>query len=181
MVKTVKDYCDFHFIIDARLKRQLLNKYLFKDTNSFSGIVVRILRILYPYLEKEHLGGRQRCCRYQRVAMDAAVERCSVHVYLPIDLYKRLKLMHHDLDVYSIAQLLREILRLFMGLFEEYGINLKKKLSSLLRKWHQQNTTATLTNPVIRQFLKEICYSQDEIHLLTLYNTFFIPVTFFQN
>ena len=122
MARTTQPRHNFHLIIDQQLKTQLLSLPVFHDTTSFSGIVVRILQLMFPRLEKEHCFGRQRQSQYQLITDDPEAKRCSVHIYLPGELYRGLKLMHQDLNFYSIAQCLRWIIVLFLQLFNRYGL-----------------------------------------------------------
>ena len=91
MSKFTQNRHDFHFIINKSLKRKLLALPCFQNTSSLSTIIIRILQLLYSRLEKEHFFGDTRHSQYKLVTTDSDEKRCSVHVYLPVNLYKRLK------------------------------------------------------------------------------------------
>ena len=176
MQKKNKPCCDFHFIIDEQLKKLLLDRQIFKDTASFCGTVVKILQLMYPCLEKEHFFGRERLSRYQLVSQDMGVARCSVHVYLPLDLYRRLKLIHQDLNFYSIAQFIRWILRLFLKLLAVHGSNIRQKLAILLALWKKQNAAVRLPQELLRQLSQFRSRKSGSLHLLCLYDPNFSPM-----
>ena len=173
MSKTNTHLYDFHFIIDERLKKQLLNQRFFSETTSFSGIVVRILQLLYPRLEKEHFFGKERMSRYQLVAADLTLKRCSVHVYLPRDLYRRLKLIHQDLNFYSIAQFIRWMLQLFLKLVASNSINLRQKLDTLLIHCQRQIAAARLPLKIVRQLSSFMKCGIDKLRLMSIYDSNF--------
>jgi hypothetical protein len=176
MKKKNKCYCDFHFIIDEELKRQLLDRQIFKDTAGFSGTIVKILQLMYPRIEKEHFFGNERFSCYQFVTPDLTVDRQNVHVYLPLDLYRRLKLIHQDLNFYSIAQFLRWMLQLFLHLRSSHGSNLKQKLAALLALWRKQNAVVDLPQEIVRQLFKFRSRKPGKPRLVNIYNPGFSPL-----
>ena len=163
-------------MIDQQLKKKLLELYIFKQTSSLSGIIIKILRLMYPRLENEHYSCVDRENRYQHVNGDKSIPRCHVHVYLPQEFYRRLKLMHHDLNMYSMAQLLRWIIRCFLKLLSIHGIKLKEKLKPLLGLWQKQKTIISLPQKVMRQLSILFNHQQGNLKLLNLYKTDFSPL-----
>ena len=171
---------EFHFILDQQSKRQLIKQKIFKGTHGLSNIIVSILRIMYPRMEKEHLFGRQRNSHYQKITSDPEQKRCSVHVYLPVDLYRRLKLIHHDLNFYSIAQCLRFIIHLFLELLADNRIDLKQHLIKLGKGWQKQNAKSTLSVNKIRQLLNSAKIPIQNLQLINLYNQHYSPLIIFR-
>ena len=169
-------YCDFHFVVNAKLKKNLLDLRVFRNVYSFSGIVVKILQVLYPRLEKEHFSGRERYSRYQLVTPKLTEKRCHVHVYLPMDLYRRLKLIHQDLNFYSMAQCLRWLIRFFLDLVNTHRHNLRRKLTTLLIYWRKQNSSNHLSESLLRQLKKFRSRKAGTIRFLNLYNSHFSPM-----
>ena len=56
--------------------------------------------------------------KYMNVCDDPDVTRDHVHVYVPIGLYRELKLLHQGLNFYSIAQFVRGLLEWFLVFVE---------------------------------------------------------------
>ena len=106
----------FHFVIDRVMKNKLKNLDIFKGSGNLSGIIVRIFSLLAPLIKKEHKWGEQRVSRYLPVCDDPDEIREHVQVYIPGKLYRELKLLHADLNCFSIAQLARGFLRFFLDL-----------------------------------------------------------------
>ena len=88
---------DFHFKMDVDTRGELKGLDLCKEAGGVSGLIVKILQELNPRLEKEHFEGEQHLSRYEVVHPDMEVARVSVHAYLPVELYRRLKLMHQHM------------------------------------------------------------------------------------
>ena len=175
-MKPKQDYQDFHFVIDEQLKAELLQLRVFKNVTGFSGTVIKILRLMYPRLEKEHFRCVDRSSCYQQVSDDKSSQRCHVHVYLPKALYRRLKLIHQDLNFYSIAQCLRWIIRIFLNLVSRYSVNLKQHMAVRVNQWKKQNATQLVSNKDIRQLFFYFKSHQKKIHLLSVYQHDFSPV-----
>ena len=180
MTRPKQSLHNFHFIIDQQLKKRILNLKMFRGNPSFSGTVVKILQLMYPRLEKEHCFGKSRQSQYELIISDTELERCSVHVYLPRDLYRRLKLIHQDLDFYSIAQLIRFMLRLFLDMVKKYGTDFKEKLARCLKSWQQQTKAVSKTNKKKRQLLRILGCNLKQIKLINLYSTIFSPILIFK-
>ena len=104
---------EFHFIINKSMKERLTRLDMYEKAGNLSGIIVKILSMLSPILKKKHKWGKQRKSRYLPISSHPEEIREHVHAYFPENVYRELKLMHQDLNYYSIAQLIREFLRLF--------------------------------------------------------------------
>ena len=120
---------DFHFVMDKGMKEALTRLYIKEEKRSLSGIIVMILSLIGPLIKKEHLWGEQRKSRYLAVCNNPDEVREHVHVYFPKDVYRELKLMHQDLNVFSIAMVVREFLRFFLDLVKEHGDNVFQELT----------------------------------------------------
>ena len=77
--------------------------------------------------------------KYKLVNNNIEIKRESIHIYLPEMFYKQLKAMHHDMNYYSIAQLLRRMLRFFLGLMKLYGKRSIEELKTILKEWNKRN------------------------------------------
>ena len=180
MPKINKSYYDFHIVIDSHLKKQLQSRSIFRNIASFSGTVVKILCLMYPRLEKEHFSMKQKFSRYQPVTTDPNTLRCSVHIYMPPDLYRRLKLIHHDLNFYSIGQLIRWLLRLFLQWIAAAGTNIKQKLSKQISRYRKDILSAQLPHEISRQMSHFFNSTVGNLHLLNIYNRDAVPVKIYK-
>ena len=135
----VKKNSKFHIKLDDQMLNQIEDLPLFQEVQSFSGTIRRILELLCPQLESEHIDNVQRWSKYELINPDLSVERKNISVYMPYRLYKRLKLVHQNLDSYSIALLVREMDRGYLGLREEFGDEVDETLENGLIRWKEYN------------------------------------------
>ncbi|MBN2440620.1 MAG: hypothetical protein JXJ04_04725 [Spirochaetales bacterium] len=167
---------DFHFIIDREMKKKINSLDLFKKSKSLSGIMVRILQLLTPLIGKEHKWGKQRFSRYRAVCDNPEEVREAVHVYMPDELYRELKLLHQDLNFYSIAQLLRGLVTFFFGLVEIYKDEVFQELEKTFARWRSEDSETRLTSrKFIRQLWKIIRFLPGKNRLVTVYNNEYSP------
>jgi hypothetical protein len=172
---------DFHFILDHRTKEQLFSNVIIRNTKiSLSNLIKRIIRDLIPIIRAEHQYGNQRVSKYKNVAenSDEVVEH--VHVYFFEPVYRELKCLHHDLNFYSIAQLVRHIIRVFLELVEEYGKNLWLALRMKVRQWAQEKKAIKESTPrKLRQLYwilsHEASINQGIGFIITIYDMNFEP------
>jgi hypothetical protein len=180
MDKTVSNLYEFHFKIDSEMKSKLMGLHMFKTTGSLSRLVVQALTLLSPRIERSHLSREQKDSQYEFVNENKEIERESVHVYLPEYLYRKLKLIHHDLNYYSIAQLLRLILRVFLGLARRYGRMLQSKLIAAYKRWKAKSERRKYKYIPIRQLLHFIFQKPRISRHLTLYSNKYAPIDIFR-
>ena len=166
----------FHFVMDNGMKKNLKNLEIFKKSKSLSGIIVKIFSLLAPIIKKEHKWGKQRVSRYLPVCNDPDEIREHVQVYFPEKLYRQLKLIHQDLNVYSIAQLIRGFLRFFLALAKEYGNNVLQELKKLFKQWKKEDSNTRLTpRQIVRQLLIIIQHFSGKNRLINIYDRQFSP------
>ncbi|MBN2444255.1 MAG: hypothetical protein JXJ04_23035 [Spirochaetales bacterium] len=143
---------------------------------SLSGIIVKVLSMIAPVVKREHLWGDQRESRYTAVCDDPEEVREHVHVYFPEDVYRELKLLHQDLNVFSIAQLLREFLRFFLDFMEEHGENVSMVLKRLFEYWKEEsNSTQLSPREILRQLQIFSAHLTGQKKIITIYNREFSP------
>ena len=172
---------EFHCIIGRKMKKKLIILDLYKEMGSLSGIVVKILSLLTPFIKKEHKWGEQRMSRYMQVTDDPDEIREHMHVYFPGDVYREVKLMHADLNCFSIAQLVRSFLDFYLDLVKEYGDNVVQKLEGLLNQWNEEKEKNRLTpRQFIRQLQKLMRHLPGKNRLITIYNRQFSPFWVFR-
>ena len=171
---------EFHFKLDLEMKNRLKGVAMFKNTRSLSGLIVRILKWLSPRIEKEHIFGKQRMSMYKFVNDDMDIKRESVHVYLPDYLYRKLKLMHQDLNFYSMAQLLRFILGIFLDVTEKYGNKIIYKLKRILKHWKAKKKNRKYKYKSIRQLMHFLYQNPVNSNFFTIYSNKFAPISIFR-
>ncbi|MBN2444646.1 MAG: hypothetical protein JXJ04_25045, partial [Spirochaetales bacterium] len=101
--------------------------------------------------------------------------RESVHVYMPGDLYRRFKLMHQDLNVYSMAQLVRFFLGWFLDFIRVYGEVALAELDVIMKQYKEKNKRKSISTKQIRQLLQFIYKNTVNNCLLNIYNHKFSP------
>ena len=170
---------DFHFVMDRGMKKKLMDLELYKKTGNLSGLITRILILMAPVIKREHKWGEQRGSRYLPVCEDPDEVREGVHAYLPEEVYRELKLMHQDLNSYSIAQLLRGFLRVFLDLVKEHGDKIFDELKRLFRQWKNENSSLT-RREILRQLLRIIRHLPGQTGLINIYSRDFSPFWIFR-
>ncbi|MBN2443739.1 MAG: hypothetical protein JXJ04_20425 [Spirochaetales bacterium] len=172
---------DFHFVIDREMKKKINNLDLFKKSRGLSGKIIRILQLLTPVLGKEHKWGKQRFGRYRAVCDDPKEVRENVHVYMPDKMYRELKLLHQDLNFYSIAMVVRLLVNFFLGLVEIYKNRVIQELKKLFAQWRSEDSETRLTpRKFVRQLLKIIRFLPGKNRLVTIYNEEYSPFWVFR-
>ena len=166
----------FHFKIDIEMKNSLKGLPMFKKAGNISRLILRILTLLSPGMEKKHLKGEQHYSRYEFVCEDKEIERKSVYVDLPEKLYREFKLMHQDLNYYSMAQLLRLVLRVFLGLVAEFGDAVESKLLELYREWKKKRDFRKHEWKPVEELLHFIYQKPRISRFFTLYSNRFAPI-----
>ena len=167
---------DFHFVVDRNMKEKLRDLDIFKAARGVSGKVVRILQVLIPVIRRELKWGQQRMSRYMNVCDDPDVARDHVHVYVPEGLYRELKLLHHGLNFYSIAQFVRELLEWFLKFVEECEGNALHKLQELFAHWTAIKKETRLTlKEYMRQLFTIVQHLPGRNRLITVYNHDYSP------
>ena len=163
------------------MKNSLMDLELYKKTGNLSGVITRIISLIASIVKREHKWGEQRNSRYLPVCSDPDEVREHVHAYLPGKMYRELKLMHTDLNIYSIAQLLRGFLRFFLDLVKEYGNKTIDVLQKLFRRWNKEKERTSLTlREVIRQLKRIIRHLPDQTGLINIYCKNFSPFWIFR-
>ena len=172
---------DFHLMMDVGMKGELMDLDIFREVGSLSGTIVKILRLISPVIRREHKWGDQRESRYMRVCEDPNEVRDEVHAYLPENLYRELKLLHADLNVYSIAQLLRGFLRFFLFMVGEFGADVYRELKRLFKSWKDLERKERLTpGRLKRQLGLILLHLTGKNRLVNVYSDDFSPFWIFR-
>ena len=172
---------DFHLVMAKGMKEDFRSLDMYKESGSLSGVIVKVLSLLEPVINREHQWGDQRMSRYMPVSRDPDEVREDVHVYFPEDLYRRFKLMHQDLNVFSIAQLVRGFLNFFIRLVKQYGDNVYQELKQWFKQWNEESEKNRLTPlRLVRQLLRIIRHLPDQNRLVNIYDGQFSPFWVFR-
>ena len=166
----------FHFIMDSGMIDELLQLDLLQETGDFSDLIVEILQRLYPVIENRHFSGNELSSRYMPVNADRKLARSSVLVDLPERLYRRLKLMHQDLNVYSIAQLVRGFLRLYLNFVKWHGEKADEEIDMLCEISRHRNRALPRGYELLKQLLPASVLQCIKMSFFTLYSRDFSPV-----
>ncbi|MBN2531420.1 MAG: hypothetical protein JXB88_00940 [Spirochaetales bacterium] len=144
--------------------------------NNISGIIVRILLLLVPFIKREHDRGKQRDSRYEYVSLDLGETRVHTHAYLPENLYRKLKLIHHDLNFFSMAQIVRFFIVVFFKLVDEYEEDISKELERMYKEWEKEGRDSRLT---LRQYIRQLMIIIQHLipgkRIITVYDHRFMP------
>jgi hypothetical protein len=168
---------EFHFVIARSVREHLKELRVFKKSLGFSKTVEKILEVLRPVIKCEHKWGRQRMSKYWYVSDDPDEKRDHVHAYLDEDVYRELKLIHQDLNFFSIGQIVRGFLELFLELIDEYGDDVFKELKKIYKRWEVQVKDFHLT---LDEYLRHLSQILPRIEggngHLSLYDDTFTPL-----
>jgi hypothetical protein len=180
MDNNVKKVYKFHFKMDAEMMSDVTGLSMFKRAGNISKLINRILTLLSPRIEEKHLKNDQMMSRYEFVCENKEIERKNVFVYLPDKIYRALKLMHQDLNYYSMAQLMRLVLRVFLGLVKEFGEDVEFKLLVLYRQWKAKRDSRKYEWKPVKELLHFIYQKPRMSRFLTLYSNKFQPISFYR-
>ena len=172
---------EYHFVMDSDMKRGLRELKVYERIGSLSGVIEKILLLLTPVVEREHKWGEQRFAKYMPVNEDPEVRREHMHAYFPVSLYRRLKLMHADLNCYSIAQLVRGFLAFYLALEKKYGDNIFDELRKLFKQWELEDKKTRLSpNKFMRQLKVILQHLPGQNRLVSIYDRQFSPFWIFR-
>ena len=130
---------------------------------SRSGMIVKMLDTTIPLLDKFHFKRKEQNCCYKKIKRYRYPKKnyivpeneikkvISIHCYMPEVLYRKLKQVKGDLNFHSIAQLVRELVRFFLWLFDRYGSGCLKILESFAKNAKKQKYQYRKSRKVIRQ------------------------------
>ncbi|MBN2532825.1 MAG: hypothetical protein JXB88_08040 [Spirochaetales bacterium] len=167
---------EFHFVITQSMRIYLEELDVFKGLHSISHIVVRILLLLLPVIKREHDWGKQHYSRYRYVSPDPKEKRVHAHASLPEDLYRKLKLIHQDLNFFSMAQIVRFFLEVFLLLVEKHKDAILRALESMYKQWRKEARVNRLTlSQYIRQLKIIVQHLPAGKRIINIYDGHFAP------
>ena len=165
----------FHFKVDIFMMDELTDLELFQKTQSLSETINRILMQLFPVIEKEDADERQRFSKYRLIHEDKDVPRKHVVVKMPDFMYRRLKALHDVLNYYSVAQLLRDLLRLHLDLVDTYGDKYGEELMKFVNEWIEFHVHCRFLVKYIQQLLIFEGEIEEIIKKFNIYALHFTP------
>jgi hypothetical protein len=159
----------FHFKMDIEMMDKLTDLELFEKTQSMSGTIKMILLQLFPVIEKEDYKEVQRFSKYRLIHNDTEIKRVRVVARIPDFLYRRLKSLHDVLNYYSMAQLIRDLLGLYLDLVDEYGNGFGDELMRIIKDWSSFSRNSRVLIHYIRQLLT---FQGDMMEILYFFNVY---------
>ncbi|MBN2536451.1 MAG: hypothetical protein JXB88_26440 [Spirochaetales bacterium] len=165
----------FHFKMDTKMIGALKNLDLFQKTRNMAETMNRILLQFFAVIEKEHMFGVQRESRYELINEDTNVKRKHVTVSIPDYMYRRLKMLHDDLNFFSIAQLMRWVISGYVDFVKRYGNRWVRKLVTIIRRWQKDTRNSRFLLTYIHQLFEFKTELSWIIQKYTLYCLHFSP------
>lgn len=170
----------FHFKMDILMMDELTDLELFQKTQNLSAAISRILMQLFTIIEKEDMKGVQRFSKYKLINENKNIKRKHVIVKIPDFLYRRLKSLHDVLNYYSIAQLMRGLLRFFLNLVKRFGKEYGKELMGIVKKWIKISANSRFLVKYINQLLAFKGKIKKIIKMFYIYTLHFSPYRVFR-
>ncbi len=150
---------EFNFMIGKELNDKI-EKYCKEKKISRNKCLVIIFTIMIPLLKKEHFTGEERGNKYQ---VFTAFKR--IHLYIDEKIYRELKLVHSNLNFFSIAAIVRFLIEeFFKRLVESKGDEreIKKEMDEI---WAEFNKPGVWWKLEVGQLFKP--------YLIISYNDYF--------
>ncbi|MBN2535804.1 MAG: hypothetical protein JXB88_23190 [Spirochaetales bacterium] len=144
----------FHFKMDIKMIDELKELDLFKKTRNMGVTINHILLQFFSVIEKEHMFGVQRDSKYELINEDIKVKRKHVTVNIPDYIYRRLKMLHDDLNFFSIAQLFRWVIAGYVDFVKRYGSKWVRKLVTIIRRWQKDTRNSRFLLTYIHQLFE---------------------------
>lgn len=167
---------EFHFIMDENMKMDLLNLSMGDNRGTLSGKIMKILSIIMPIIKKVHKWGDQKYSQYLPITNEPEKKRHHMHTYFPEHIYRQLKLMHHDLNFYSIGQLVRGFLRIFLSFVKHFGNKVYWVLNQIFKRWNEEDKLNKLTtHDLIRHLSLILQHFPDQSGFINIYTRFYSP------
>ena len=150
---------DFTMVINSR--QLLILKKLLKITKHkrVNDLITFMLIRMLPYLKKKHLNFKCEKSIYKKVNWTK-----KLHVLLLEKDFNFLKLLHVNLETYSIAQIIREIIEIVFKFYDSFGeqcfVELDKFLAEVKKDISKHKTMKKNTGQLSNIFYKRIDYNR---------------------
>ncbi len=150
---------EFNFMIGKELQDKIENYCKIKNISRNKCLTI-IFTIMIPLLKKEHFTGEERGNKYQ---VFTAVKR--IHLYLDEKLYRELKLIHSNLDFFSMASIVRFLMEEFFERVKNSDGDEKTVEREMREIWSEFNKTGVWWKMDVGQLFKP--------YLVISYNDYF--------
>jgi hypothetical protein len=173
---------EYHFVMAKSMINDLIRLGVYRGAGSFSKVIEKILLILIPAVTVEQEWGKQRENRYRLISEDPSDPRVDASVYLPEKVYRLLKQVHSDLNFYSMAGIVREVIGLFISLVKEYGKDgVIPYLKSQYKRWKEEAESSQLTvDEFVPHMLRTISCLPNLKGMITIYDENYIPFYYYR-
>lgn len=112
----------FQFVLTTAMKDEI--KDIGRDLDkTMHDTIVFALEIIYPVMEKWNLMNAEADGKVEKVNWDT-----KAHVKLDVNFFRRIKLLHSQMNVYSLAIIVRKMLMLFIKYFRRGGLERLKEV-----------------------------------------------------
>lgn len=108
----------FHFVLGMELKKEIIRIARELDMTT-QDTVVYMLETVYPVMAKWHLTGEETDGKPAKVNWNAKMQ-----IKLDVIFFRRLKMLHSQMNVFSLAIVVRRMLELFVKYFRKGGMKL---------------------------------------------------------
>jgi hypothetical protein len=164
---------DMHFVINEKLLKKLDKTTERMKLKTRSATIVAIFNLFLPYLEKNQIKFKNNENKYRLVA-NLKEKRRHVHAYIHEDMYMRLKLLHGYSNFYSVAQILREIIKIYLKDCRKYGVEGSVEKLEKLKKKREMIKKDRMGRKFLRQLNN---YDKYPLTLSITYDRLFLPVS----
>jgi hypothetical protein len=162
---------ELHIVLNEKLLSDLKKHSRRLNSKSVSSAIVEIFEKYLPYLEKTQIEFQNRKSSYKLIA-DLKEKRKHVHVYFPEKYYRKLKELHQYINFYSIAQIIREIIELYLKECFKNGIELTLKKIELIKKnWEKRKLMRKG-----KEYIRQLSQASPQIPMQTItYDSHYHP------
>ena len=172
---------DFHFRMNKTIKEQLLRIGPCRKDGNLSGSITSILKLLSPVMRREHQLGEQRESSYHLVKGEGEEQLADVHAYIPESCYRQLKMLHHDLNFFSIAQLVRFLIAIFLDLYQLYGDAVENELNGMFNQVREEERIQRIgKRKIVRQLYRFASVLLLKKRIFTIYDHNYAPFWIFR-
>ncbi len=103
---------EFHFVVNLKMHTKIKN-YCENKKISLNQGIKHIVTTMIPFIRNRHFFEKEDNCKYRRIKAAK-----NIHLYIDDNLYRELKLIHSNLNYYSIAILVRDMIENFFSCFD---------------------------------------------------------------
>ncbi|HPP04183.1 MAG TPA: hypothetical protein PK351_05100 [Spirochaetota bacterium] len=162
---------EFEFVVNKDLYEKIKNLKNQKN-KSISAIVRDILLKMAFFLTKKHIEEPIRKKDYPRINATK-----KIRTYLPKEIYNQLKMLHHQLNTFSMATLLREIMEVYFKGVEEYG---EEEFMEITKKVSEEIEMMRKNKVKVRKVGQDIPHSDSKLYSYLMYFAQNFSLTEFQ-